>query len=69
MNKLLTIILTSFIALPSLAGVSANVSFATDYIWRGMTQTGDEPAISGGFDYASDVGFYAGICQFKIAES
>ena len=47
--------------LPSYASVSANVSFATDYIWRGMTQTGEEPAISGGFDYASDAGFYAGI--------
>ena len=36
------------LALPSFASVSANVSFATDYIWRGMTQTGEEPAISGG---------------------
>ena len=43
------------------ASVSANVSFASDYIWRGMTQTGEEPAISGGFDYANDAGFYAGI--------
>ena len=49
------------LALPSYASVSANVSFATDYIWRGMTQTGEEPAISGGFDYANDAGFYAGI--------
>ena len=49
------------ISLPSFASVSANVSFATDYIWRGMTQTGEEPAISGGFDYAADGGFYAGI--------
>ena len=49
------------LSLPSFASVSANVSFATDYIWRGMTQTGEEPAISGGFDYAADGGFYAGI--------
>ena len=49
------------LSLPSFASVSANVSFATDYIWRGMTQTGEEPAISGGFDYAADKGFYAGI--------
>ncbi len=48
-------------SLPSFASVSANVSFATDYIWRGMTQTGEEPAINGGFDYAADGGFYAGI--------
>ena len=36
------------LTLPANASVSANVSFATDYIWRGMTQTGEEPAISGG---------------------
>jgi len=53
--------LMAALTLPAFASVSANVGFATDYIWRGMTQTGDEPAISGGFDYASDVGFYAGI--------
>ena len=59
MKKLL--LLVGFLSLPTFAGVSANVSFATDYIWRGMTQTGEEPAISGGFDYANDAGFYAGI--------
>ena len=49
------------LTLPANASVSANVSFATDYIWRGMTQTGEEPAISGGFDYSAESGFYAGI--------
>tara|TARA_B100000963_G_scaffold204155_1_gene177810 strand:+ start:1535 stop:2137 length:603 start_codon:yes stop_codon:yes gene_type:complete len=48
------------VSLPSFASVSANISFASDYIWRGMTQS-DGPAVSGGFDYASDEGFYAGI--------
>ena len=43
----------------SYAGVSANVSFTTDYIWRGMTQS-DGPAVQGGFDYEADSGFYAG---------
>ena len=40
--------------------ISANVSVANNYIWRGLTQTMNEPAISGGIDYASDSGFYAG---------
>lgn len=40
--------------------VSANVSVANNYIWRGLTQTMNEPAISGGIDYASESGFYAG---------
>ena len=48
------------ISLPSYSEVSANVSFTSDYIWRGMTQS-DGPAIQGGFDYASEGGFYAGI--------
>ena len=58
MKKLLLLI--TLISLPSYAAVSANVSFASDYIWRGMTQS-DGPAISGGFDYEADGGFYAGI--------
>jgi len=58
MKKLLLLI--TLVSLPSYSAVSANVSFATDYIWRGMTQS-DGPAVSGGFDYAADGGFYAGI--------
>ena len=58
MKKLL--LLLTMISLPSFASVSANVSIASDYIWRGMTQS-DGIAVSGGFDYESDSGFYAGI--------
>jgi uncharacterized protein (TIGR02001 family) len=58
MKKLFLVL--GIISLPTFASVSANVSFATDYIWRGMTQT-DGPAMSGGFDYSADGGFYAGI--------
>ena len=58
MKKIL--ILLTMISLPSYSDVSANVSFASDYIWRGMTQS-DGPAIQGGFDYAAENGFYAGI--------
>jgi uncharacterized protein (TIGR02001 family) len=42
------------------AGVSGNIGLASNYIWRGVTQTSDQAAISGGLDYASDFGFYAG---------
>ena len=58
MKKLL--LLLTMVSLPSFASVSANVTFASDYVWRGMTQS-DGPAIQGGFDYAADSGFYAGI--------
>ena len=49
MKKLL-ILAVGILSLPSFASVSANVSFTSDYIWRGMTQS-DAPAIQGGFDY------------------
>lgn len=39
---------------------SANVSLASDYIFRGISQTGHDPAIQGGFDYAHKSGFYIG---------
>ena len=53
-------LLVGILSLPTFASVSANVSFTSDYIWRGMTQS-DGPAIQGGFDYAAESGFYAGI--------
>ena len=53
-------LMLGIVSLPTFAAVSANVSFTSDYIWRGMTQS-DAPAIQGGFDFAADNGFYAGI--------
>lgn len=40
--------------------VSANVAMTSNYVWRGMTQTGNNPAVQGGFD-ASYKGAYIGI--------
>lgn len=40
--------------------LTANVGVTSNYIWRGVTQTSDASAISGGIDYASDSGFYVG---------
>ncbi|MCK9491135.1 MAG: TorF family putative porin [Sulfurimonas sp.] len=31
-------------------GVSANVALTSNYVWRGMSQSEDSPAINGGFD-------------------
>ena len=52
--------LTIMLSIPSFGAVSANVAFASDYVWRGMTQS-DGPAIQGGFDFEDENGFYAGI--------
>ena len=36
------------------AGPSANVSIVSDYVWRGDSQTANNPAIQGGFDWEKD---------------
>lgn len=38
---------------------SGNVALTTDYVWRGVSQNDENPAIQGGFDYANGA-FYAG---------
>ena len=43
------------------AEVTANVSLTSNYVWRGVTQTNDELAVQGGFDYSNESGFYAGV--------
>jgi len=40
--------------------LSGNVAITNDYVWRGISQTNEDPAIQGGFDLEAD-GFYAGI--------
>ena len=39
--------------------LSANVALTSNYVWRGMTQSDDSPAIQGGFD-ADYKGIYVG---------
>lgn len=39
---------------------TGNVTVATDYRFRGISQTFKEPTIQGGFDYAHSSGFYVG---------
>lgn len=46
---------------PALAGeLTANAAASSNYIWRGLTQTMNEAAVSGGLDFAADSGFYIG---------
>ncbi len=39
---------------------TANVSAHNNYIWRGLTQSQNSAAVSGGIDFAADNGFYVG---------
>ncbi len=55
------VLTAGFMAAPTYAdSLSANASVTNNYIWRGLTQTTNEPAVQGGIDYAHDSGFYAG---------
>lgn len=51
------------------AEISGNVTLATDYVWRGVSQTDEAAAIQGGFDVATDSGLYAGVWGSNIAFS
>ncbi len=44
----------------ALAGVEANIGATSNYIWRGVSQTGDGAAVSGGLDWSDESGFYLG---------
>ena len=45
---------------------SASVALATDYVWRGYSQTDEEAAISGSFDYGHSSGLYAGVWASNV---
>lgn len=51
---------TLFVSQSALAEVSANIGATSDYVWRGVSQSGDAASVSGGIDYASESGFYVG---------
>ncbi len=40
--------------------ITGNVGIFSQYVFRGLTQTNEEPALQGGLDYAHSGGFYAG---------
>lgn len=46
---------------------TANVGFATDYIFRGISQTSTHPAVQGGIDYAHASGLYAGVWGSNVS--
>jgi uncharacterized protein (TIGR02001 family) len=68
MKKLVhALVLTGLVAVPALAQadeaaspLSANVSLTSDYVFRGVSQTQNGPAIQGGFDYEHASGLYIG---------
>ena len=48
------------------AEISANIGVTSNYVFRGFTQTNDDPAIQGGVDYTHASGFYAGAWASQV---
>jgi len=63
MNFLKKLLAASLLAMSATAQAefSATVLLATDYVFRGISNTDGDPAIQGSMDYEHDSGFYAGI--------
>ena len=53
-------------ALPYDWSMTANASLASDYRFRGVSQTNKKPAFQGGFDFAHKSGFYAGTWNSNV---
>ncbi|NOQ36801.1 MAG: hypothetical protein GQ569_13055 [Methylococcaceae bacterium] len=52
--------------LPEGFETSATAALTTDYIWRGVSQTNNNPAVQGSFDVAHDSGFYLGVWASNV---
>lgn len=49
------------------AAVSGTLALTSDYLFRGLSQTNQEPALQGGVEYAHDSGIYAGIWGSNVS--
>lgn len=66
-------LLAASVVLAAISGIasaessfSANAALTTDYVWRGISQTDEDPAIQGGFDVESSNGFSAGMWASNV---
>ena len=56
-----SLLAAAMIAPAAHAEITANVALTTDYVWRGVSQNQEDPALQGGFDYSHESGLYAGV--------
>ncbi len=66
------IALTGLVTVPALATagdspLSGNLTLTSNYLFRGVSQSQDGPAIQGGFDYAHKSGIYLGTWASNVA--
>lgn len=64
MNKFTISVISAAVAgyagVTAASGFTGNVTFASDYVYRGISQTENKPAIQGSITYNHDAGFYVG---------
>jgi len=51
------------------AALEANIGATSNYLWRGVTQSSDDGAISGGLDYSHDSGAYIGTWVSSLGDN
>ena len=74
MKKLFNLILAAIVlmlpvlvtAQDSAHSFTGNVTLASDYLFRGQSQTNNNPTIQGGFDYAHEAGLFLGTWASNI---
>ena len=72
-STLMNTLILAALAAPGMAmaaeapAVTSNVSLTTNYLYRGISQTGGKPALQGGFDYAHASGVYAGVWGSNVS--
>lgn len=74
-TKLMVAVLGALCAMPAFAAdepassftPSSNVSIVSNYLYRGISQTGANPALQGGFDLAHASGAYVGVWGSSIS--
>ena len=74
-KSILSVAVAAALLVPGLAAAQAaspitgNMSLVSDYRFRGLTQTFEEPALQGGFDYAHSSGIYLGNWNSSISDN
>lgn len=61
MKKFVVTALVVLGTVPAFAKVTSSVSATSNFIWRGLSLTGNTPAVQGGFNYIHDSGVVAGV--------
>lgn len=49
------------------AGTSGSAALTSDYLFRGVSQTNQEPALQAGVEFAADSGFYVGMWGSNVS--